>query len=208
MNNGIIAVLGVVILGSAVGMQMASSQKTATLIPAILYIAIDSSSDVELEIAQRALGLIHQGQPPYQRLIVDVMTGDGLSNLYSDEMGKDSIKEIYRHLAITEASSESFVQSIHRASLLRSEEILPEQALHVLILSSGIRDKTRISAVQEEASGLSQYSNFMIYVVGLEAEDSLSLSRAFSDIPEHIEFSGQLPSELEIVINKLGEAHQ
>jgi len=208
MNNGIILAMGITITGVAVGMQIVASQKEASLTPATLYIVLDSSSQAELEFLQDALNQIHQKQPSYQRLIVDEMEGDGLSNIYSDEMGENSIKEIYRQIKIVPSSDEAFVQAIHRAGLLRAEEIPPGHRLHVLILSAGIEDQALLPAIQEEALSLSEYSNFTIYVVGLAAKDSLMLSSAFSSISKHVEFSGQLPSELEIVIDQLGEDHK
>jgi hypothetical protein len=208
MNNGIILVMGVTITGVAVGMQIVASQRDASITPTTLYIVLDSSSEPEPKIAKNALSQIQQKQPSYQRLIVDVMEGDGLSNIYSDEMGENAIKEIYRQVKIVPSSDKAFVQAIHRAGLLRAEEIPPDHRLHVLILSAGIEDQALLPAIQEEALSLSEYSNFTIYVVGLAAKDSLMLSSAFSSIPKHVEFSGQLPSELEIVIDQLGEDHK
>ena len=208
MNNGIIFSMGVIITGVAVGMQIVASQEDASLTPTTLYIVLDGSSESELNIAKNALSKIQHKQLSYQRLIVDVMEGDSLSNIYSDGMGKNSIKEIYHQLEIKSSTDKAFVQAIHRTELLRVEEIRHDHKLHVLILSAGIEDQSLLPAIQEEALSLSKYSNFNIYVVGLAAKDSLMLSSAFSSIPKHVEFSGQLPSELEIVIDQLGEGHK
>ncbi|WP_017299793.1 hypothetical protein [Nodosilinea nodulosa] len=205
MNNAITATLGLGILGIGLIGQAVNHQKADSFTPTTLYIAIDCSTPEELQYAQGFLQELHQKMPKYNGLIVDVMQGDGLSNRYSDRMSKESIREVYSSLAVVDAQSQSFIQAVHRATLIAAETIEKDEALHVVILSKGLGDPTLLPELRHEINTLGSYDNFKLYIAGLEADTSLKLSSSFSPIQEHIEFSGQLPSELQEVIKDLGE---
>jgi hypothetical protein len=162
-----------------------------------IYLAIAPDSAADFALGQDVLHEIAGKTAAHQWLVVDVLQGDTVANVYSNQPTRRAVQEIMTQLHDPiESSDRALLQAFQRLeNLIAAHQ--GRKSFHGYLITAGTHDPATLAAIQAVCAKLAQThpTNAHLYVLGVAADRRLKLAAALGPLRERVQFAGTADSE-------------
>ena len=136
-----------------------------------------------MSFAREVMHEAKRGASSNNTLVVDLLSGDTVSNVYSDRSKASNVHEVTETLTKVTSTNQALVQAVKRTSELGKSG----KEVRAVVLAPGTCDSTILAAISDEAANVSV--NTRLYILGITAQNRLCMSHAFRKMPDRIKFA-------------------
>jgi len=165
--------------------------------PKTVYLALETHSEEQKQLNQDIAHELSRKMHSGDFVIVDQMTGDSVVNLISNERPAKVLKEIETEIEISPSSDLAVIEAVKRASSIADRT---DNKVQCVIVTKGVADNYSVGELSYALSDLP--SSVSISIIGIDPENRLPMSQAFSAVPGQVRF-GSLDSEWRDLIHRV-----
>lgn len=170
--------------------------------PTTLLVSIDTSTETELEFATAFLDEFAFQTGEYQWLVVDVQKEGEVANRYSNTPRRKAVDEVTRTLTQVASNDKALLASLTHAKEY-AQKMREGEYLTVVILTEGTSNSDVIQALQVSSQELAQFPRIRLLIAGVDEDNRLPLSQAFTPIEDQVQFFGGGTVELDELLRIL-----
>lgn len=160
-----------------------------------LYFAIEANTSEEKLLGQDVLHEVSRRLQSGNYVVIDYMKGSQVVNLFSDQASTSGIREAMNKLSENESDAHAMIKAIDRAVKLGNGS-----EVAAVIITSGTTDAGILSWLSHLIEKLPPTTT--LYFIGLESENRLPMSSAFTGVRDRVKFAG-LDEEWITIVNSL-----